>query len=129
MKLLGVLSVLLIGLVGNLLAQPRLVNHPAYEFKKSGLYQIEKIESTESETKLHVRCTFIPGWWINFATSTYIKPTGTDDQLFITDMIGGSINKRITMPATGDSSVVLIFPPLPPGTQPNTSISVRTTKN
>jgi|GEM_PF-198673 len=117
MKFIGVLSVLIVGMVNCLFPQQRVITTPAYEFKTSGIYQIEKIESTGTETRVHVLCTFIPGWWVNFSKETFIKPSGTDDKLFIRDMMGGSIDERITMPATGDSAFVLIFPPLPSKTQ------------
>jgi len=117
MKFIGILSVLMVGIVDSLFPQQRVVTNPAYEFRTSGIYQIEKIESTESETRVHVRCTFIPGWWVNFSKQTFIKPSGTDGKLFVTDMVGGVIDERITMPATGDSAFVLIFPALPPEAQ------------
>src|SRR5690606_24251448 len=102
---------LIVGMVNCLFPQQRVVTNPAYEFKTSGIYQIEKIESTGTETRVHILCTFIPGWWVNFSKETFIKPSGTDDKLFIRDMVGGSIDERITMPVTGDSAFVLIFPP------------------
>lgn len=114
LKSIGILTVLMSGIVNGLFSQSRIVTNPAYEFKTSGIYQIEKIESTDSETRVHVLCTFIPGWWVNFSKDTFIKPTGMDDKLFIRDMVGGAIDERINMPATGDSAVVLIFPPLSP---------------
>ncbi|GGG72813.1 hypothetical protein GCM10007415_00120 [Parapedobacter pyrenivorans] len=113
MKIIGILTLLALSVANTLFSQQRVINSPAYEFNSSGLYQINKIETTASETRLHVLCTFIPGWWINFSKQTFIKPSGTNDTLFIGNMVGGTIDERITMPASGDSAVVLIFPPLP----------------
>lgn len=117
MKSLLILSMLVCGIVNSLFSQHRLVQHPAFEFRATGIYQIEKIESSDSETRVHVLCRFIPGWWVNFSNETFIRPSGSEDKLLISGMVGGTIGEQITMPASGDSAVVLIFPAVPPNTR------------
>ncbi len=116
MKPIFVLSVLVFGIGDGLFAQQRSVTYPAFEFRATSIYEIEKIELSAAETRVHVLCRFIPGWWVNFSSETFIRPSGSEDRLLISGMVGGTIGQQITMPASGDSAVVLVFPPVPANT-------------
>lgn len=87
------------------------ITKPAFEVKNSGITNISKIELKENETRVHVHCTFIPNWWTKFE-KTFIQESGTENRIYATGMEGGEFDKEIYMPASGDSTFVLIFPKL-----------------
>ncbi|WP_418894253.1 TlpA family protein disulfide reductase [Limibacterium fermenti] len=90
----------------------RVINHPAYEVKNSGIDNIVKIDLSDQETRVHVRTTFIPGWWVNFPKTTFIQPEGSSEKLLATGIENGEFDKEIYMPQSGDSLFVLSFPAL-----------------
>jgi len=93
-------------------AKDRVIVDPVYEFSKSGITHITKIELGEKETRVHVHTIFIPGWWVKFPKTTYIEDCNTGKRWEATGIIQGEFDKEINMPASGDSTFVLIFPPL-----------------
>lgn len=96
-------------------AQRKILN-PAYEFRNTGVSEISRIEIKKNETRLWVHCTFLPGWWMKFENQTFIKASN-GEKLFIRSMENGEMDKEIYMPASGDSTFILVFPPLPRGSQ------------
>jgi len=93
-------------------AKDKVIVNPVYEFSTSGITHITKIELGKKETRLHVHSTFIPGWWVKFPHTTYIEDCTTGKRWEATNILKGEFDKEISMPASGDSSFVLIFPPL-----------------
>jgi len=96
------------------IAKNKVIVNPAYEFSNSGIEHITKIESGKNETRLHIHITFLPNWWVHFSQATYIEDCATGKRLHATGVVGGEFDKRIFMSktGTGDSTFVLIFPPL-----------------
>jgi len=94
------------------LGKNRVIDNPAYEVKNSGIDNIVKIELSKTATRVYVKTTFLPNWWIKFPTTTFIEPEGSNEKLFATGIERGGFDKEIYMPASGDSLFVLIFPPL-----------------
>lgn len=90
----------------------RVIDNPAYEVKNSGIDNIVKIELSKKETRVHVKTTFIPKWWVKFPKATFIQPEGSNEKIFATGIENGEFDKEIYMPASGDSLFVLVFPPL-----------------
>ena len=95
------------------LVNPRVIVDPSYEVKSSGIYNVTKIELSDTETRLTIHNTFIPGWWVSFSKEDdFILNPETRKTYQLTGIEGGELDKHISMPASGDSAVVLIFPPL-----------------
>lgn len=90
----------------------RVIVNPAYEVKSSGIDNIVKIELLKTATRVHVKTTFLPNWWVRFPKTTFIQPEGSDEMMLATGIEKGEFDKEIYMPASGDSLFVLIFPPL-----------------
>lgn len=88
------------------------IENPAYEVKNSGIDNIVKVERLKTETRVYVRTTFIPNWWVKFPKATFILPEGSNEKIFATGIENGEFDKEIYMPASGDSLFVLVFPPL-----------------
>ena len=90
----------------------KIIDNPLYEVKSSGIYNVTKIELGDAETRLTIHSTFIPGWWVSFSKDDIIRDSETGKTYQLTGIEGGELDKQIPMPASGDSTVVLIFPPL-----------------
>ena len=88
------------------------IEQPYYEVKNSGIDNISKIELTPTQTRVHVHATFLANWWVKFPKETFIQPTGKNERILATGIEGGEFDKEIYMPESGDSTFVLIFPPL-----------------
>ena len=93
-------------------AKDKVIVNPVYEFSNTGIAHITKIELGENETHLHVHSIFIPRWWVSFPKTSYIEDCATSKRWQATGIINGEFDKKIYMPASGDSTFVLIFPPL-----------------
>jgi thiol-disulfide isomerase/thioredoxin len=106
------LSLALLILSLNLIAQKRKIINPFYEVTTSGILHIDKIEINNKETRLYLRCTFVPYWWVKFSSADYLQDADTGEKYFVTAMTGGEFDKEIYMPISGDSGFVLIFPKL-----------------
>lgn len=107
--------VLLLSLIGYSQAgsvKPRVIVNPSYEVKSSGIFNITKIEQSDTETRLTVQITFVPGWWVSFSNDDAISDSETGKTYQIKGIEGGELGKRITMPSSGDSTIVLIYPAL-----------------
>jgi thiol-disulfide isomerase/thioredoxin len=97
----------------SVLASSKTIINPHYEFKKSGIYNVTKIELTDTATLLTINNTFIPHWWVQFNDYESIRNSDTGQEFKIKGIIGAVMNEKLWMPDSGDSAVVLIFPPLP----------------
>ena len=93
-------------------AKDKVIVNPVYDFSKSGITHVSKIEIGKKETRLHIHSVFIPGWWVKFPKTAYIEDYHTGKRWQTTGIINGEFDKQISMPASGDSTFILIFPPL-----------------
>ena len=96
----------------NLLAKNKIIVNPSFEVTTSGIYNIKKIEIKRNETRLHVDCTFLPKWAVKFSKKIFIQDSNTGEKLYPTAILGGEFEKEIYMPASGDSTFILVFPKL-----------------
>ncbi|MBV5284013.1 MAG: thioredoxin family protein [Paludibacter sp.] len=94
-------------------AQKRIIVNPAYEVKNTGIGNVAKIELTDTATLLTMHITFVPHWWTTYDSTEVIRDCATGTEYKVKKLIGGEFNKYIWMPDSGDSTVVLVFPPLP----------------
>ena len=93
-------------------AKDKVIDNPVYEFSNTGITHITKIELSKKETRVHVHSIFIPNWWVKYPQTSYIEDCATGKRLQVTGIVNGEFDKEIYMPASGDSTFVLIFPPL-----------------
>ena len=97
----------------SVIAQKRMIVNPGYEVKKTGIDNVAKIELTDTATLLTMHITFVPHWWTTYDSTEVIRDCDTGTEYKVKKLIGGEFNKYIWMPDSGDSTVVLVFPPLP----------------
>ncbi len=105
------LALLCIG-TGTVSAKDIVINYPVYEFSNTGISHVTKIELRRNETRVHVHTTFIPGWWVKFDAQSYLEDCDTGEKWTATGIEKGEFGKEIFMPASGDSTFVILFPPL-----------------
>lgn len=93
-------------------AKDRVIVNPVVDFANTGINQLTKVELGDKETRLYIRTVFLPHWWVKFPTTTYIEDAATGEKWLATGILNGEFDKEIFMPASGDSTFVLIFPKL-----------------
>lgn len=107
-----ILLLFLLGFSSLLSAKDIIINQPAYEVNTSGITNVSRIELKKNETRLYIHSTFIPNWWVKFPANTFIEDCETGERWMAKGIERGQFDKEIYMPESGDSTVVLIFPPL-----------------
>ena len=91
----------------------RVIVNPFYEVKSSGISNVVKIELSDTETRLTVHSTFVPYWWISFTKKEdFIRDPKTGKTYDIKGIVGAELDQQIWMKGSGDSTHVLIYPPL-----------------
>jgi hypothetical protein len=105
-----VFLVFILLLTATLSAKDKVIVQPAYEFTNSGVYHISKIEIGKEELRMYIHITFIPHWWVKFSKKDYIEDCATGRKWYVKDIKNGEFDKEISMPNSGDSTFVLIFP-------------------
>jgi thiol-disulfide isomerase/thioredoxin len=106
------LTMLLLVAIGYAANSKTIVN-PYYEFRNTGIYSISEIQLTDSATYISVHSDFIPRWWVMFSDTISIRDIETGNKYKVRDIQGAVFNELLWMPESGDSTVVLVFPPLP----------------
>jgi thiol-disulfide isomerase/thioredoxin len=94
--------------------RPASVEKPVFETWSSDVLEVEKVETSDTATILHLDAFFRPGWWIKIAPDSYIKESGTNNKLMLTKAEGINPGEKHWMPDSGKSSFTLYFPPLDP---------------
>ncbi|WP_400077491.1 TlpA family protein disulfide reductase [Winogradskyella sp. R77965] len=108
-------TTLLVILITTSLFGQKVIEYPDYEVKRSSIYDVDKIELTETETRVHVRGTIIPGWHMRFRKNDFLKDYKTGKEYTIIKIENHEFNEKILIPESGTKTVVLVFPPLDKG--------------
>ncbi|WP_297094664.1 TlpA disulfide reductase family protein [uncultured Draconibacterium sp.] len=98
-------------------AQTKTIRNPAYEFKNSGIYNVPKVVLNDTATLLTIHCKFVPHWWVQFNDNEAIRDSKTKQEYKVKGIQGAVFGQQLWMPNSGDSTVVLVFPPLPASTK------------
>lgn len=101
-----------LSLAAQLAAKDRVIENPAYEFSTSGITHISRIELAKDETRVYIHSVFLPGWWVSFSQKDRIEDPATGQKWFPTAIRNGEFDKHIFMPASGDSTFILVYPKL-----------------
>lgn len=68
---------------------------------------------TDADTKLFVHVVFRPHWWVCLDSTIYLEDVSTGLRYQTTGIEGMKFGERFFMPDSGETDVVLTFPPLP----------------
>lgn len=89
----------------------RVIENPEFEVTTSGITHISKIELNKDATRIYIHKKFIPKWWVSFEKDIFIQ-LDNNVKLNVLDIEGFKFDEKITMPESGEKTIVLIFPPI-----------------
>ena len=92
--------------------KPITLINPPYELKANGISNIDKIILSTNETLLYLHVTFYPHWWVTIGKSECIVDCQTGKKYEPVEVRGTKFDEKLWMPDSGDSTVVIVFPPL-----------------
>jgi len=93
-------------------AKPVTLINPPYELKASGISNIDKIALGTNETLVYLHVTYYPHWWVTIGKSECIVDCQTGKKYEPVEVRGTKFDEKLWMPDSGDSTVVIVFPPL-----------------
>lgn len=93
-------------------AKPITIITPPYELKANGISNIDKIIISANETLVYLHITFYPHWWVTIGKSECIVDCQTGKKYEPVEVRGTKFDEKLWMPDSGDSTVVIVFPPL-----------------
>ncbi|MGY5354111.1 TlpA family protein disulfide reductase [Wenyingzhuangia sp. IMCC45467] len=91
------------------------IENPDFELTKTGMFNISKIEISDTETKIHIHHTSIPNWWVYYKDDVYIEDCDTGKKYNIIKVENVKFKEKIWMTDSGENNTVAIFPPLDKG--------------
>jgi len=95
-----------------------IIENPAFSASTDHYVEIERIELSDSVTKMDFKVTFKPGWWIRVVQDkTYIQNSDGGSKLYVKRADGIQLNKKHTTPENGINSYTLYFPALEKNTE------------
>ncbi len=94
---------------------PKVIEKPEHGLINSTTLAVDKIVLTDTATILYIEARFQPNYWIRIDPATYLKAGNKKYILTGADSI--QIGEQHWMPASGEDSFTLYFPPLPKGTK------------
>lgn len=103
--------VLFFVLLNSIAFAQRVIENPEFEVTNSGITHISKIELNKDATRIHIHNKFIPKWWVTFEKDIFIQ-LDNNVKLNVLDIEGFKFDEKITMPESGEKTIVLIFPPI-----------------
>lgn len=108
-KKILILITLLAALSAN--ARTKSVERPVYVVTNQTTLDIEKVELTDSATRVTFSAKFRPGWWIQFNSKSRLNAAGKDYGYRSAE--GIIPDTHHTMPASGRDTFTVSFDPLP----------------
>jgi thiol-disulfide isomerase/thioredoxin len=105
------LSVLMLLASFSIFAQS-VIENPKIGFSTAPNAKLTKVEITDSATVLYFNTTYTPGNWISIPDKTFIQEDGAGNKFYIRKTEGIPLNDLYFMPASGQVSYKLFFPPI-----------------
>lgn len=90
----------------------QIVNQPAFDFTRTGLYNVKRVQLGDTSTIVDLHITFMPGWWTRFGKDVYLENDTTGERYMIKGIKGIDFDHKIITPNSGDTLVTLVFPHL-----------------
>jgi hypothetical protein len=81
----------------------------------TSIYHIDKIELSDTATKLHVTGIHFPNSTLRFGKDLFLKDYKTEKKYPIINIDNYELGEKIIVPESGEKTVVLTFPPLDKG--------------
>lgn len=106
--------IIILILLNSIAFAQRVIENPDFEVTNSGITHVSKIELNKDATRIHIHNTFLPKWWVTFEKDIFIQ-LDNNVKLNVLDIEGAKFDEKITMPESGEKTIVLIFPPISEG--------------
>ncbi|WP_316817604.1 TlpA disulfide reductase family protein [Pedobacter nyackensis] len=90
----------------------QVINNPAFDFSNTGLFNIKKIQLSDTATTVDVGITFMPNWWTQFGKDIFLEDASTGKKYMAKGITGAKFDQKLWTPKSGDTAVTLQFPPL-----------------
>lgn len=94
-------------------SKERIIERPAITACNTKILEFSRILLNDTATILEINAYYTPNFWIQIPRETYLK--AGDKKIQVRNGDGIQIGEKFWMPATGEASFKLIFPPLPKG--------------
>lgn len=107
--LAAVMAVLCLGSCSS--SREKTVEFPLVDFSNTTIVGISKVELTDSSTVLSVEAQYIPRYWIEISSDSYLVADG--EKYALTGADGIPLDEHFWMPESGEASFKLVFEPLP----------------
>lgn len=114
MKKLIIITLCMLCLLSCEQKRPAMVELPVFEVSNTTMLEIDKIEMSETVTILYFTAYMRSGGWIAIDPKTYLRASGGDEQLKVSESDGITIGEQTTISESGTLSFKLFFPPLKP---------------
>ena len=103
--------IIILVLLNSIAFAQRVIENPEFEVTNSGITHISKIELNKDATRIHILNKLMPKWWVTFEKDVFIQ-LNNGMKINVVDIEGAKLGEKITMPESGEKTIVLIFPPI-----------------
>lgn len=91
----------------------QVIENPSYETRGCGIDEVIKVELNPNNTRVHLKCTYSPNWWVSIDSTSYIQSSEGGKKYYPLSIEGTTFGKRSFTPACGYQIFIMTFPPLP----------------
>ena len=104
---------LLVVLVTSCSTDHRIIDNPYIESATSQIYDVTRVELTDTATIVHLEAHYLPGWWIMPLRAMCLRVDG--EKYTATRLEGANFDERFWMHPDGHAPMIATFPPIPKG--------------
>lgn len=104
---------LLVVLVTSCSTDHRIIDNPYIESATSQIYDVTRVELSDTATVVHLEAHYLPGWWIMPLRAMCLRVDG--EKYTATRLEGANFDERFWMHPDGHAPMIATFPPIPKG--------------
>lgn len=92
-------------------ASHRIIDNPYIESANSNIYDVTRVELSDTATVVHIEAHYLPGWWIMPLRAMCLRVDG--EKYTATKLEGANFDERFWMHPEGHAPMIATFPPIP----------------
>lgn len=89
----------------------RIIDNPYVESANSNIYDVTRVELSDTATVVHLETYYLPGWWIMPLRAMCLRVDG--EKYTATKLEGANFDERFWMHPDGHAPMIASFPPIP----------------
>ncbi len=89
----------------------RIIDNPYIESANSNIYDVTRVELSDTATVVHIEAHYLPGWWIMPLRAMCLRVDG--EKYTATKLEGANFDERFWMHPEGHAPMIATFPPIP----------------